>query len=337
VKVASIEHREIKEIARKRMATYIQPLYMTFLALIPAAGLFASACGDDSSSGSGGSTSTSSGSGKSSSSSSGTGGGSGTAGGGQGGSSADACGTAFFCDDFEAQADAMPPGGKWDVRVVNGGAVVVDTAQHFSGSKAVKVSTTAGDGYKSAMMGFQDAASLPTDSNVVYGRMMFYLESAPTESVHWTFIEGTGQVPGENYPAQYRYGGQLPIADGSQLMANYDTPGIYQTPPVGPSTDCWRHSDNKAVPTGRWACAEWRFDGMNNQMQFWLDGTELPDLEVTGTGDGCVNQPATYTWAAPSFSRINLGWESYQPDAVRTMWIDDVALSTEQIGCPTAN
>ena len=30
---------------------------------------------------------------------------------------------------------------------------------------------------------------------------------------------------------------------GSQLMANYDTPDSYQTPSVGPKSDCWLHAN----------------------------------------------------------------------------------------------
>ena len=69
-------------------------------------------------------------------------------------------------------------------------------------------------------------------------------------------------------------------------------------------------------------------------MRFWLDASPLTDLTMSGTGQGCVHQPATFTWLAPQFKRIDLGWESYQADAARTMWIDDVALGVERLGCP---
>ena len=52
------------------------------------------------------------------------------------------------------------------------------------------------------------------------------------------------------------------------------------------------------------------------------------------TGSGCVNQSATYQWTAPNFDRLDLGWESYQADSARTMWIDDVAISRTRVGCP---
>ncbi len=55
---------------------------------------------------------------------------------------------------------------------------------------------------------------------------------------------------------------------------------------------------------------------------------------MTGTGQGCVNQTGPFLWSAPSFDRIDLGWESCQTDDARNLWIDDVAISTTKIGCP---
>ena len=260
--------------------------------------------------------------------------------GGQGGTggAVDPCANSIFCDDFEAHATGAPPGGMWG-ESQSGGTVTVDAGRARSGKNAVKVSAAAATGYRSAMISLFDPALLPIDGNLLYGRMMFYLESAPTGTVHWTFIGGSGPVVGQGYHAVYRYGGQHPITEGgnfvgSQLMANYETPDSYQDPPVGPSTDCWLHADQKVVPVGDWACAEWLFDGPNNTMRFWLDGQEIPDLAMTGTGQGCVGQAADFIWQAPNFERIDLGFESYQPDDARVMWIDDVALGTQRLGCP---
>ena len=167
--------------------------------------------------------------------------------------------------------------------------------------------------------------------------MMFRLEAAPTTSVHWTFIQGGGLVPGQTYHALYRYGGQQPVLQGTtflgtQFMANYETPDSYGG--VGPSSDCYRQANKTVAPVGKWSCVEWRFDGPNNDMRMWLDGTTLGDLTVTRTGQGCVNQPATFPWTAPTFDNIEIGWESYQTDTARTLWIDDVVISKTRIGCP---
>jgi polysaccharide lyase-like protein len=244
------------------------------------------------------------------------------------------CTGALICDDFEAQTAASAPSGSWTTNQ-NGGTVTVDTTRAFSGTQSVLASTPAAMAYKSAMARF-DSPLLPLASNSIYGRMMFYLESAPATSVHWTFIDGSGQVEDAagSYTAVYRYGGQLPVMGGTQFMANYETPDHYSTPGKGPSTDCYQQATGQLTPVGKWACAEWHFDGPTNSMQFWLDGREIQGLFMDGTGDGCGDQPNDYTWIAPVFTRIQVGWESYQADEARSLWIDDVALSEERIGCP---
>ena len=257
----------------------------------------------------------------------------GDAGPGDSGSGVDAgdpCAGSFFCDDFEAYAAGAAPGKPWAV-TESGGKVAVDGAHVHSGKNAVKLAANAAGGYRSVMLNLANASFLPPTPNHLFGRMRFWLDSSPTTDVHWTFIDALGKTPG-GYHALYRYGGQTPAAAGNTLMANYDTPDSYDSPPVGPGSDCWLHSAT-VVPVARWACAEWEFDGPNDTMRFWLDGQPIADLTMSGTGQGCVNQPDTFRWTAPTFERVDLGWESYQADDARTLWIDDVALGKARLGC----
>jgi hypothetical protein len=259
---------------------------------------------------------------------------------GTGGAAGDPCATALFCDDFESYTAGNAPGAPWTRQVSSGSTAAVDTAQARSGTKSVKFVAASGSGSKTAYIRLASTATktiFPVTPNVVYGRMMFRLEAAPTGDVHWTLLEGYGQVPGQSYHALYRYGGQHPVMTGStfvgsQLMANYETPDSYSG--TGPSTDCWKHASKVVIPAGKWSCAEWQFDGPNNAMHFWLDGAAVDSLTVTGTGEGCGGQSASYVWTAPTFDRFDLGWESYQQDTARTIWIDDVVVSKTKIGCP---
>src|SRR6202142_2438327 len=222
-------------------------------------------------------------------------------------------------------------------RRTSGRAPPAATRSH-SGARSVKVTAPAATGYRSVMLRIAGGGLLPVAGNSVYGRMMFWLDSSPTMTVHWTFVDGSGLVAGTAYHAVYRYGGQLPLtaADGgflgSQLMASYDTTDSYTG--VGPATDCFQHSKSRPVPVGAWTCIEWQFDGPNDTTRFWLNGAPVPDLTVSHTGAGCVSQPAGYEWASPTISQVDVGWESYQADDARTMWIDDVAFGTTRIGCP---
>ena len=103
---------------------------------------------------------------------------------------------------------------------------------------------------------------------------------------------------------------------------------------TGPSSDCWKHASKIVIPAGKWSCAEWQFDGPNNTMRFWLDGAAVDSLTVDGHRRGLRHQPTSYVWTAPTFDRFDLGWESYQQDTARTIWIDDVVVSKTKIGCP---
>jgi hypothetical protein len=270
-----------------------------------------------------------------------TGGGSGAGGsagtsssGGSAGTGANPCDTALYCDDFESY-DSVP-NGKWGVHTTSG-AVAIDTTQHVSGTKSVKFTTQTASS-ATAMMRIEDASIFPVPNNVVYGRMLFRVESVPTQSVHWTIIAGLGLVPGQTYHSEYRYGGQLPVTQGStfvgsQMMANYETPDWYSDKTT-PGSDCWHHSNGRVIPVATWTCIEWKFDGPNNGMQLWLDGAPADDLTIMGHGDGCVNAAADFTWTAPNFASFDLGWESYQSDDPRTAYIDDVVISEYPIGCP---
>jgi hypothetical protein len=255
--------------------------------------------------------------------------------GGDGGNSLAGCTGALVCDDFETYRSGVAPPAPWVVSKT-AGAVTVDTTRAFTGSQSIKVSAPASTGYQSVMLRFT-GHGLPTATNVIYGRMMFWLDSSPMTQVHWTFIDGEGLVSGMSYHAVERYGGQDPLTDsdggflGSELMASYDTPDSYNG--VGPSSDCYQHSQGEVVPLSTWTCAEWEFDGPDNTMRFLMNGQPLDDLTVAGSGEGCTSQPSGYVWTAPQFAQIDLGWEAYQADDARNLWIDDVAIGAERIGC----
>jgi hypothetical protein len=305
------------------------PMMRTLVVGLMGLSLLALACGEDEAAtgnGRGGSAGTSSvggapdgGAGTGAASSSGGGG---SAGSGGSGGSADPCLDRLLCDDFEGHTSGQEPGAPWTVLTSNTGSVAVDQTRAFSGSQSVKVMTDGTNGFTRALISASGMPAFPLPNNVMHGRMMFYLEQAANDGVHWTHIEGRGALPGQNgVSAMYRYGGQ----HNQRLMANYETGGL--------STDCWHHSQT-TIPTQAWACMEWMFDGPNDRMRLWIDGTEISDLDVMGSGMGCIGNDLGGQWPAPDFEEIRVGWESYQNDAPREAWIDDVIIDDEAIGCP---
>jgi hypothetical protein len=165
---------------------------------------------------------------------------------------------------------------------------------------------------------------------------MVWLDQAPVtpkgqHDVHWTLLQGEGRSRDDRFNSIYRFGGQHQAGLG--LMANYET-----TPPV--KSDCWQHSATR-LPVGEWACVEWHFAVASNEMEFWLNGTELADLHVAdrarAPGSGCLSTAELGgQWLAPpAFQSLYVGWERYQaPENDQNAWIDDVVVSAQRVGCP---
>jgi hypothetical protein len=225
-----------------------------------------------------------------------------------------------LCDNFDEYTVGMPPSAPW-TSDVNGGGIEVSTERAFSGDKSVHVSNTQG-AYKRAYFSVEGAPLFPGAGAGMYGRMMMWLEATPADGVHWTFIQGEGPSDDGSYDIFYRYGGQ----HQGKLMANFET--------QGKATDCWDHSAT-VMPTQKWACLEWRFNVATDEMQFWLDDTEITDIHATGMGEGCVSNDLNGAWPAPKqFEILRLGFEKYQESAALNAWIDDVVVGTERVGCP---
>jgi len=230
------------------------------------------------------------------------------------------CAGTLICDDFESYTSK--PAAPWTVST-NNGTVAIDTARHSSGKQSVKFSTTGANNYQRAFIGIE-GTPFPLAGNAFYGRMMIYATAAANDGVHWTMIQAEGPVAAQGITtATVRYGGQ----QMKSLMANYDS--------TGKKSDCWQHSATK-MPEGQWACMQWYFDGTTNTQKFWLNGSAINDLTTTGDGQGCIAHETNDMWYFPQgFAKAYVGWESYQKDDAREVWIDDVALSTQPVACPT--
>ncbi len=87
------------------------------------------------------------------------------------------------------------------------------------------------------------------------------------------------------------------------------------------------------VPTNRWACLEWQYQGdANNTVVLYVDGNQLVTTnKTTETADN----PAG---VAPIYDAFRIGWEVYGYQYNPTpnqfeMYYDEVALDYNRIGC----
>jgi len=266
-------------------------------------------------------------------SSAGGGGSAGAAGnaGAGGTSGAAGCVGALYCDNFDAYAAPGNPGGNWVTSVAYSGnmngMVSVDTTHAYSGKNSVHFKTPGSTDFEHAFISLKGAPYFPVQDNTFFGRMMIYVTQVPTNTVHWTMIEGQGtMVPGQPTltEAVYRYGAQI---NGNQLMANYDTKPT--------SSDCAQRSTTK-VPQGKWTCVEWRFDGKLKELDFWMDGMQNQALAVKQMANNtgvCQNKSWSGIWEPPTFNSIAIGFQHYQKGPGE-LWIDDFAIDTKKLGCP---
>lgn len=241
----------------------------------------------------------------------------------------DPCAGRKVCDGFEGATAGGAPSAPWKVEVSGAGTVSISTTRAFAGSKSVKI-TTPTAAYQKAFLVTNGAPLFPAAAGSMYGRMMVWLEGATQaagNNVHWTLIQASGPVPNEtNVNAFYRWGGQSqPGTPPNDIMANYDS--------SGKASDCWDHSKTK-TPLNKWACWSWKFVGPTNELQLAIDGVDVADAHVVNKGEGCISRGLLDVWAAPTFTKASLGWESYQQDPGHTMYIDDVILDDKPVACP---
>jgi len=147
--------------------------------------------------------------------------------------------------------------------------------------------------------------------------------------MHWTLLQGEGRSADDRYNSIYRLG--LLQQGGTQLMANFET-----TPPV--KTDCMQQS-KRTLPVRRWACVEWHMAVASNEMQFWIDGKPITHVKDSAGPKACSGHDLQDRWLAPPrFDSLYIGFERYgDTDNDQNLWIDDVALGRERIGCLPRN
>ena len=242
-----------------------------------------------------------------------------------------------FTDDFEAHTAGQLPGAPWKEETYKSGAVVtVDSAHAFSGRQALHIFNPRGAKYRRGYVAIHLGGPLPALQPGMYGRAMVWLDAAPESlpgapPVQWTLLQGEGRDAADKYNSIYRVAFQE--RGGRGLMANFET-----TPPV--TTDCKRQT-NLTLPVRAWVCMEWRFVAAANEMQVWMQGNPAahivkgrPDLPVVCRGNDLGGE-----WRAPpKFDSFYLGFERYADSANdQDLWIDDVVLARERVGCPASS
>ena len=217
---------------------------------------------------------------------------------GLGGPSRCATSGALFCEDFENGLDAA----KWTTTKSGDATAVVDETHAARGKKALHVRTAAGAGFAY----IQEKKTFPIKDNMVFGRMYVWFDDAITTDGHFSLAEGSGT----GTKALIRFGGQnQAFGVGTDL---------------GPSGD-WTDKDNTLIPNKKWLCMEFQFKSDTNEFRVWWDDKELTTLRSG------PSKHANFTM--PQFTSLWFGWWMYNKQEPQDLWIDDIAVNNQPIGC----
>lgn len=274
-------------------------------------------------------------------------GGGGTAG-GAGGAASGCSPPATICDDFEKYTSGTTDLSPDWITYTYSGAVKVDGTKPRAGKQSLHLTTQAGmRHYADIIRETRGKALLPLKH---FGRMMVWLTAIPPQS-HWNLNLSSGPLKG--FPEEigkFAEGGMF-----GKLMSNYaqreraKLNGEYLLRGGGPEqgdkaadADCAVAAPSQTISAAKWVCWEWEFDGTADSAFLWIDGQAMTEIDAVHNGKQCQgpgfnNKPmsASYGWESPEvFDKLIIGYEQYQDTPGQEVWIDDVAVGGERIGCP---
>jgi hypothetical protein len=255
---------------------------------------------------------------------------------------------AVICDDFEKYAaDATDLSPDWIAYTYSGG-VHVDATKPHGGKQSLHLTTLAGGHhYAELIRHVRGQAVVPLDH---YGRMMVWISAVPASS-HWNLNMSSGPMKGApDEVAKVLEGGMF-----GKMMSNYAQRGLIvvngvesvrgggpQTGDPGADADCAVAAPSQKVSGGKWVCWEWQFDGTTDTAHLWVDGQAMTEIDALGFGTQCQGpgfggrkMMPNYKWESPSvWDEVFIGWEQYQDTPANEVWIDDIVVGPDRVGCP---
>jgi len=249
-------------------------------------------------------------------------GGSTAGGGGAGGSAGSAaCITqgSELCDDFESGAlDAA----KWKQSTSANTSIKVETGRAHSGQYAVHLKFVAGS---QNTVTITEGVTFPASPNKFYSRMWAYFSPDIPKATNMDFHTGFMMGGGNNDKGTTTLG--MGMIGSDQQYLGYS---IFFGDPkyeFGP----W--SNTRIVPN-QWLCIELFEDGSDpttEKRQVWLNDVELKDIASDSAKAGGTQNP---NHLPPKFDKVTFGVTEYHPiPTLSDMWIDDVRVSAQKIGC----
>jgi hypothetical protein len=224
-----------------------------------------------------------------------------------------------LCDGFESGKldDAI-----WKT-VTNGPSpsIKVDAVHAHTGTYALHLTVTPGD--QSAAQ-ITESVTFPATDDAFYTRIWAYVSPAVAwpanpPDFHTGFIIASGD--NDLGHVELAVGANLSPSSAAGPM-HYLGYSIYRGPPY----DEFGPRSQTVVVNDAWTCIELFESGKGGAAavrRIWADGTELPEQNDTFDGQ-----------APPRFDLVSIGiWEYHPTPSLSDMWIDDVRVSSQRIGC----
>jgi len=238
----------------------------------------------------------------------------------------------LVCEDFESgRIDTT----KWDL-VASGGTVTVQQQRVAHGKYAAQFHATAGPSDDWALL-LVKSVPAALKGATTYGRMYIYAAPEMTSSIHVQLAfagrDGTGTATG---PAPFT---KLRYLEAGLYSGRWQQG--FDLLDLSPSVEEVSYSNNH-IPTGRWACLEWKFEDQPDQVTLWLDGAEVATFDNTNVGyaspgpipkSGAPLYMGTSSGLVGGFERFGVGFHDWHPQKVFDLYDDDLVLDTKRVGC----
>ena len=230
-----------------------------------------------------------------------------------------------LCDDFESGSlDAQ----RWTQSKPANATIAVEMGTAHSGKYAVHLKFVAGAQSTVTIaesVTFAAQGNAPVPANKFYSRMYAWfgpdIPKAPTGDFHTGFMIGSGKNDKGNVTAG------IGMIGSDQQYLGYSI--FFGTPKYefGP----W--SIPRIVPKA-WQCIELSEDGTDPTTEIrkvWLNDTEMKELASNSAKSGGTQNP---NHLPPKFDKISFGVIEYHMiPTLSEMWIDDIKISANKIGC----
>ena len=210
------------------------------------------------------------------------------------------------CMDFETLPDA-----KWTgigANVQTGGGKAAHGNGTFHGPPSTVITTT----------------DLGTITNVLWGR--FYLHTTPKAPYgHGAIVQLYDGPNGNWYEVGFEYNG---------LQGNWHGPGGERYMRTSAPTANKSGLMGVSIPD-QWVCVEFFADGANAApVQIWMDGVLLPYVDSAKAPTVLkTNKFGTFKIGLTPYHELSMVGYGGNVMPMTDMWIDDVALDTQRIGC----